>query len=239
MAFHLNKVKWSAGSEVKFVSKLPWGHKWAWVVVRALERKAESERKGQGVKAQEHARLRCPRHLGWRYTYTAYDYDQQGARHETVKIKTKVILPPPAPPPPRTSKCKNLNKSGCEGVLIHSEYSHHLWLGSTRAQARTMQCFFVPIMSRKSRNLKKLWICYVSRATSEFPHHSIYFHRMVKPLHDWKRSTDCPVTVLELVVKPCSHITFFSPFFLPFENGLNVFLWRYSHVTLKDQRCQS
>ena len=35
-------------------------------------------------------------------------------------------------------------------------------------------------------------------------------------------------------------VTFCSPFFWPFKNGLNVVLWRCSHMTLKeDQRCWS
>ena len=41
------------------------------------------------------------------------------------------------------------------------------------------------------------------------------------------------------VLKGRLHVTFFSPFFSPFKNGLNVVLWKCLHMTLKDQRCRS
>ena len=34
-------------------------------------------------------------------------------------------------------------------------------------------------------------------------------------------------------VKPCSHLTFFAPFFSPFKNVLNAFLLLCSHMTFK------
>ena len=34
-------------------------------------------------------------------------------------------------------------------------------------------------------------------------------------------------------LRVCSHVSLMSTFFLPFQNGLNEFLWRCSHMTLK------
>ena len=34
-------------------------------------------------------------------------------------------------------------------------------------------------------------------------------------------------------LQPGLHVMFFTPFFLPFKNGLNAFLWWCLHMTLK------